>query len=86
MDKIILNKKQKQFLFNNAYVTSKTFDAAVYPNWENYFINNFIWQLSVEPYLGQFRKLVLKDTETLEAFYTTGVNIISTDLATLLTL
>lgn len=86
MNKIILNEKQKQFLFNKAYVTSKTFDAAVYHNWESHFINKFIWQLSAEPYLGQFRRLVLKHTETLEESYVTGVNIIRTDLATLLTL
>ena len=36
-----LNKKQKQFLFDNYYVTAKVLDACVEEGWQNYFIKWF---------------------------------------------
>lgn len=40
-----LNKKQKQFLFENYYVDSRVLDAALEPGWQNYFIRCFDWKL-----------------------------------------
>ena len=50
-----LNNQQKQFLFNNCYLTAKTLDAAVEPGWQNYFIKCFDWNLVDirESYSGQ---------------------------------
>ena len=41
MNNMKLNNKQKQFLFDNYYVTSKVLDALVYKGWQDYFIKNF---------------------------------------------
>lgn len=40
-----LNKKQKQFLFDNYYVDSRVLDAALEPGWQDYFIRCFDWKL-----------------------------------------
>lgn len=42
---MVLNKKQKKFLFENHYVTAKTLDADVEIGWTSYFINYFEWKL-----------------------------------------
>ena len=41
-----LNKQQKQFLFDNYYVTARVLDAAVEPGWKDYFIKCFNWSLA----------------------------------------
>ena len=42
---MVLNKKQKKFLFENLYVTAKTLDADIEEGWISYFINYFEWKL-----------------------------------------
>lgn len=41
-----LNTKQKQFLLNKGYVTSRTLGAIPEEGWEKYFIENFVWELN----------------------------------------
>ena len=47
--KIKLNKKQKMFLFENYYITSKMLDSLLYKGWENYWTDYFNWELDIEP-------------------------------------
>ena len=55
-----LNKQQKQFLFDNYYVTAKVLDACVEPGWQDYFIKCFDWSLEGKDQYG-FEKLYLID-------------------------
>jgi hypothetical protein len=41
-----LTNKQKEWLFDNGYVTAKVLDAVVEPGWKNYFIKSFDWELA----------------------------------------
>lgn len=80
-----LNKKQKQFLFDNYYVTSKVLDALTYKGWEDYFIKNFDWTLEGKDQYG-FEKLYLKDKENGDISYRIGLNFQGDDKLTLLNL
>jgi hypothetical protein len=42
-----LNDKQKQFLVDWGYITPKTLDSLTHKGWENYFIENFDWELDL---------------------------------------
>ena len=42
-----LNDRQKQFLVDWGYVTPKTLDSLTHKGWENYFIQNFDWELDL---------------------------------------
>jgi len=53
-----LNKKQKQYLFDNYYVTAKVLDACLEAGWKDYFINYFDWSLEGKDQYG-FEKLYL---------------------------
>lgn len=55
-----LNKKQKQFLFDNCYVDAKVLDAATYKGWQDSFIKYFDWSLEGRDQYG-FEKLYLID-------------------------
>ena len=71
---LILNKNQKQFLFDAKYVNSKVLDAAVEPGWEQYFINNFTWKVATSPENG-FKTLIIADKRNPEVYYETAINI-----------
>ena len=55
-----LNKKQKQFLFDNYYITAKVLDAAVEEGWKDFFIKCYDWSLEGKDQYG-FEKLYLID-------------------------
>jgi len=78
-----LNKKQKQFLFDNYYVTAKVLDAATLPGWQNYFINEFDWTLEGKDQYG-FEKLYLKDKGTDDIEYRVGLIFQNDDYAKLI--
>lgn len=63
MAPIILNEKQKQFLFENGYVDAKSLDAAIEPGWKKYFLENFIWILDADQTAYRTRPLVLVDAD-----------------------
>lgn len=77
---MILNKNQKQFLFDAKYVDSKVLDAAIYPGWEQYFINNFTWKVATNPG-NRFKTLIIADKQNPEVYYETAINI---DMQTLM--
>lgn len=60
MAPVILNEKQKQFLFDEGYVDAKALDAAVEPGWKEYFMRKFKWVLEAKP-VNNTRLLVLTD-------------------------
>ena len=67
-----LNKKQKQFLFDNYYATARVLDACVEPGWQNYFIKHFDWKLEdvQERWSGQkYGQLKLVDKEDKRVVY-----------------
>ena len=67
-----LNKSQKQFLFENNYLTSKVLDSLTYKGWENYFIKNFDFELAGKDRYG-LERLYLKDKKTKDIEYTVGL-------------
>ena len=79
-----LNKNQKQYLFDNYYVTAKVLDACVEKGWQNYFIKNFNWELNLELDQFGFNKLYLVDKESGDYEYIIGLNFQENDLQTLL--
>ena len=84
-NEVVLNKRQKEFLFKNGYVTAKTLDAAVYKGWEDYFINRFAWVLDKNLNRYHFNELVLRNTS--DGFvYKISLNFQDDDLETLLNL
>lgn len=78
-----LNNKQKQFLFDNYYVTAKVLDALTYKGWENYFIKSFDWELVGKDIYG-FERLYLKDKKSKDIEYTVGLNFQDNDYQKLL--
>ena len=81
---ITLNDKQKQFLFDNRYVTRKTLDSLSYDGWEKFFIKNFYWKLETDLNRWRMRGLVLISKETGEIDYEVELNFQGNDLKTLL--
>lgn len=73
-----LNKKQKQFLFDNNYISAKTLDAAVEPGWKEYYIKNFTWNLTGKDRYG-FELLYLEDKKSGDIEYTIGLNFQGND-------
>jgi hypothetical protein len=67
-----LNNKQKQFLFENNYITAKVLDALTYKGWENYFIKNFDFELAGQDRYG-LERLYLKDKKSEDIEYTVGL-------------
>jgi hypothetical protein len=82
--KLTLNNKQKQFLFDEYYLTSKVLDSLVYKGWEQYFIKNFHWRLDTNLNRWNMRELVLISKETGEEYYNISLNFQGNDLNTLL--
>ncbi len=83
-----LNEKQKQFLFDKKYITSKMLDALVYEGWQNYFIKNFDFEMT--EFKGRQKSLYeleLVEKETGVDAYNLLVNIYDKeDLKTFLSL
>ena len=77
-----LNKSQKQFLFDNYYVTAETLDACVEPGWKDYFIKSFDWSLEGKDQYG-FEKLYLIDKNSKDIEYRLGLNFQGSDFETL---
>ena len=79
-----LNKQQKEWLFENQYVTAKTLDACVEPGWKNYFIKCFNWELNLDTDPYGFNRLYLKDKKSGEIYYTIGLILTEPTLCKLL--
>lgn len=77
-----LNKSQKQFLFDNYYVTAETLDACVESGWKDYFIKYFDWSLEGKDQYG-FEKLYLIDKNSKDIEYRLGLNFQGSDFKTL---
>jgi hypothetical protein len=83
---ITLNNNQKWFLFDKNYVDQNALDAAIYDGWEEHFIRNFDWELTLELNRWRLRKLVLKAKDTGITLYTIELNFRNNDLQKLLNL
>lgn len=81
-----LNDKQKQFLFDRYYVTSKTLDALVEEGWQNYFIKNFDWGLSLSKNRWKAYDLELVSKETGYCEYELMINPTTKDYKVLMSL
>lgn len=83
--KIELNKKQKQFLIKNEYITVKTVDALNYATLTTYFVDNFDWILDTRLNNYNMNDLVLKAIDkTSLSIYDVMINFQGTDFDTLL--
>ena len=82
---IKLNDRQKRFLFDNDYVTAKVLDAEVYRGWENYFIDNFKWELETMENKYYMYPLYIKD-KTGDYVYRVLLNFQNEDMALLMAL
>lgn len=60
MTPVILNEKQKQFLFDKGYVDTKALEAVAELGWKEYFMKKFKWILDTKP-VNNTRLLVLSD-------------------------
>ena len=86
---LTLNEKQKRFLFiDRTYVTAKTLDAATYPGWRDWFIDDFEWVLDLDDDRWGFKTLTLTEKNPIipgdPAIYKQGLNFQDDDLETLL--
>lgn len=88
-----LNKKQKQFLFDNCYVTAKVLDACVEKGWQDFFIKCFDWSLEgidqygfEKLYLIDNGKSVLGDLNKGDICYRVGLNFQDDDYNKLMSL
>ena len=80
-----LNKKQKQFLFDNGYVTAKVLDACVEKGWQDYFIQTFDWVLEDKP--NQYGLLTLHLVAANgDYYYNIGINFQGEDKLKMLNL
>lgn len=70
-----LNDKQKQFLFDKKYITSKMLDALVYEGWQNYFIRHFNFEATKFLRQEGLYELDLVEKETDVYSYNLVVNI-----------
>jgi hypothetical protein len=84
--KLNLNDNQKQFLFDEYYITSKVLDSLVYKGWEKYFIKNFYWRLDTNLNRWNMRELSLISKETGEEYYNISLNFQGNDLEKLLSI
>jgi hypothetical protein len=84
--KLNLNDNQKQFLFDEYYITSKVLDSLVYNGWEKYFIKNFYWKLDTNLNRWNMRELSLISKETGEEYYNISLNFQGNDLEKLLSI
>lgn len=56
-----LNDRQKQFLINNDYITTKVLNSLTHKGWERYFIENFEWKLDLHLNNWRMNDLVLTE-------------------------
>jgi hypothetical protein len=78
-----LNDKQKQFLVDNDYITTKVLDSLTHKGWERYFIENFEWKLDLHLNNWGMNDLVLIDREN-DITYDIMLNFQGNDLQELL--
>ena len=60
-----LNTNQKKFLFDRCYVDAKVLDSAIYAGWEDYWINNYDFELDTNLNRWNMRTLRLIDKDTV---------------------
>lgn len=87
MEIIKLNNKQKQFLVDNEYVTTKSLDSLTHKGWEKYFIDNFEWSLDLHKNKWRMNDLTLfhkGEFEYLDMEYNLLLNFQNKDLQALL--
>jgi hypothetical protein len=80
-----LNDRQKQFLVDWGYVTPKTLDSLTHKGWENYFIENFDWELDLHLNHWGMNDLVLTSKES-DITYDVMLNFQGGDLSDMLNL
>lgn len=78
-----LNDRQKQFLVDNDYITTKVLDSLTHKGWERYFIENFEWKLDLHLNNWGMNDLVLTDREN-DITYDVMLNFQGNDLQELL--
>ena len=86
---MILNKKQKQFLFANNYVNSKVLDAITCNGWQDSFIKNYVWELKGKDQWGFDRLLLVNNGKSAfgkkgNVEYEIGLNFQNNDYKLLL--
>lgn len=79
-----LNDRQKQFLIDNDYITTKVLDSLTHKGWERYFIENFEWKLDLHSNNWNMNDLILVNKETNEVDYEPMLNFQGNDLQELL--
>jgi hypothetical protein len=80
-----LNDKQKHFLVDWGYVTPKTLDSLTHKGWENYFIENFDWELDLHLNNWGMNDLLLTSKES-DITYDVMLNFQGGDLSDMLNL
>jgi hypothetical protein len=58
-----LNDNQKKFLFDKYYVDAKVLDSAIYAGWEDYWINNYDFELDTDINRWNMRTLSIIDKD-----------------------
>jgi hypothetical protein len=79
-----LNDNQKRFLFNTYYIDARVLDSLTYKGWEDYWINNFDFELEVNKNRFNMRTLRLIDKDTKEVSTEFNINLQGNDFETLL--
>lgn len=67
-----LNKKQKQYLFDNNYVTAKTLDASTDGDWQSFFIKCFDWKLDGKDKYGLEKLYLIDNGKSVLGDFTKG--------------
>jgi hypothetical protein len=80
-----LNDKQKHFLVDWGCVTPKTLDSLTHKGWENYFIENFDWELDLHLNNWGMNDLLLTSKES-DITYDVMLNFQGGDLSDMLNL
>lgn len=68
-----LNNLQKQWLFDQHYMTAKTLDACVEPGRQSYFIGCFNWLIEESPNNGWHRLVLKSKNDNIE--YCANLNL-----------
>ena len=79
-----LNDNQKRYLFDNYYIDARVLDSLTYKGWEDYWINNFDFELDVNKNRFNMRTLRLIDKDTKEISTEFNLNLQGNDFETLL--
>ena len=78
-----LNDNQKRFLFDTYYIDAIVLDSLIYKGWEEYWINNFDFELEVNKNRFNMRTLRLIDKDTKEVSAEFNLNLQKNDFETL---